>query len=260
MTNNLNKTEITTLDNIRDKYYMKPVLSRINKFIETGINKKLLWKKMFDEIHTIMVESKKDVDKLLVKREKAGEIKSKDQARKSIAGAVFSNTIVYIFIKNKELGAISKDIFITSKYKNLKGFEKISTIHVDKETQKPDCDLVIYKLKENEQLDKCMIVSLKTIINKKLNNFIAWILLLEIIKNDCETRRKFNITFKSKYFPYIALINQNNVKQKKSNNNIPINLFDNYFVADNNNLKGNKLSGIVNFLNSNFHNPTLCLK
>ncbi len=231
---------------------MKPVLFRINRFMEKEISKKLLWKKLFDEIHTIMLESKADVDKLLVKREKAGEIKNKDQARKSIAGAVFSNTIIYLFLKNKELGSIAKDIFITSKYKNIKGFEKISTIYVDEETQKPDCDLVIYKLKENEQLDKCMIISLKTLVNQKLNNLIEWKLLLDIIKNDNKTRTKFKIKYKSKYYPLITLINQNNIKHKKSNNNVPIIVFDKYFIANNNILKGSKLSEIINFINNNF--------
>jgi len=234
MTNNLNKTEITTLDNIRDKYYMKPVLSRINKIIETGINKKLLWKKMFDEIHTIMVESKKDVDKLLVKREKAGEIKSKDQARKSIAGAVFSNTIMYIFIKNKELGAISKDIFITSKYKNLKGFEKISTIHVDKETQKPDCDLVIYKLKENEQLDKCMIVSLKTSLRERAGQTYKWKLLMEIASSENAIKNKYNIKYNPEQFPLIvfATVNFYNEINNPQHRGM-FKFFDKSFIAKN---------------------------
>jgi type II restriction enzyme len=209
MNNKLNKSELKRIKEIQEKYYMKPVLSRINKFIENGDNKKLLWKKIFDEIHTIMIESKKDVDKLLIKREKAGEIKDKNQARKSIAGAVFSNTIIYLFLKNKDIGTISKDIFITSKYKNLKGFDKISTIHVDEETQKPDCDLVIYKLKENEQLDICMIISLKTSLRERAGQTYKWKLLMEIASSENEIKKKYNIKYNPEQFPLIAFATVN---------------------------------------------------
>lgn len=205
----LSSNEIKQLEDIQKKYYMAPVLSRISKIIKEGNNKKSAWKKLFDEIHNIMIDSKKDVDKLLIKREKNGIIKNKDQARKSIAGAVFSNTIIYTFLNNKAAGNISKEICITSKYKNLKGFDKISTIYVDEETQKPDCDLVIYKLFENKEIDKCMILSLKTSLRERAGQTYKWKLLMEIASSDNEIKKKYNIKYSPDKFPTIAFATVN---------------------------------------------------
>jgi type II restriction enzyme len=205
----LNKEELKQLSDIREKYYMKPILSRIDKFINKGKNGKLVWKNAFDNVHKLMVDSKADVEKLLVKRKKSGEITSKDQARKSIAGSVFSNAIVYIFLMNKDIKNISSDIFISTKYKNLDWFEKISTIHVDDETQKPDCDLVIYKLKEDKSLDRCMIVSLKTSLRERAGQTYKWKLLMEIASNDNDIQKKYNIIYKPDITPQIAFATVN---------------------------------------------------
>lgn len=66
------------------------------------------------------------------------------QSMKSIAGNAFTNAIVYVFLHNKIANNIKSDIFITSKKSQIKNFENITTIYIDKETQKPDCDLIIF--------------------------------------------------------------------------------------------------------------------
>ena len=63
---------------------------------------------------------------------------------KSIAGNTFSNAIIYIFLQNKMIRNIKENIFITNKKSQVKNFDSIATIHVDGETQKPDCDLIIF--------------------------------------------------------------------------------------------------------------------
>ena len=47
MNNIVDKEETKQLKEIQEKYYMIPVLSRINKFIEDGKNTKIVWKKLF---------------------------------------------------------------------------------------------------------------------------------------------------------------------------------------------------------------------
>ena len=62
-----------------------------------------------------MIKGKPVVEKLLSARKKRSEIKNLDQARKSIAGNLFAQILVYIFLKNKKIGNIRRDIFITSR-------------------------------------------------------------------------------------------------------------------------------------------------
>lgn len=248
--NCLNGNEMKQLEGIREKYYMVPVLSRIDKIIKKGNNNKLAWEKLFDEIYRVMIDSKNDVDKLLIKREKSGIIKSKDQARKSIAGAVFSNTIIYTFLNNKEVGNISKDIFITSKYKNLKGFDKISTIHVDDETQKPDCDLVIYKLIDNKEIDKCMILSLKTSLRERAGQTYKWKLLMEIASSDNDIKKKYNIKYSPDKFPTIAFATVNFYNEiNNPQHRGMFKFFDKSFIAKNIDAKFiSRMSTIVDYL------------
>ncbi|MFH1824568.1 MAG: BsaWI family type II restriction enzyme [Candidatus Firestonebacteria bacterium] len=250
MSMNLNEAEILQIEEIQTKYYMNPILRRIEKYVEMKKSKKLAWINSFDEIYKLMLESKDDVEKLLIKREKLGEIKSKDQARKSIAGSVFSNTIIFIFLKNKEEGNISKDIFITSKYKRLKEFEKILTIYVDSETQKPDCDLVIYKLKQDKSFDKCMILSLKTSLRERAGQTYKWKLLMEIASSDNEIKRKYNIKYNPVGFPLVAFATVNFYNEiNNPQHRGMFKFFDKSFIAKNIDVDFiNRMSSLVDFL------------
>lgn len=248
----LNQSELIYIKEIQTKYYMKPILERVDKFVRDGKSNKLIWINVFDEIHKIMITSKEDVEKLLIKRERLGEIKSKDQARKSIAGAVFSNIIIFIFLKNKETGNISKDIFITSKPKSLKGFEKISTIYVDSETQKPDCDLVIYSLKENKELKKCIILSLKTSLCRQNMETYLWRIFKEIASSDNEIKKKYNIRYNPDEFPLVAFATVNFYNEiNNPQHRGMFKFFDKSFIAKNVD-RGfiSPLSELTNYANS----------
>ncbi|MDR2659944.1 MAG: hypothetical protein LBC27_08175 [Spirochaetaceae bacterium] len=141
----LDKDEESTLDGILKTPYMRKTIELIEKFVcESGDKPQSAYKKAFDEIFRILNEAKSSVDVYLSGRKAHNEIKDEKQALKSIAGNSFSSAILYIFIKNKELGNIRPDIFITSKKSEVPSFDEISIINVDGETQKPDCDLVIY--------------------------------------------------------------------------------------------------------------------
>ena len=209
--NTLSKDEIKTLETIKATPYMEQNITLIEKFVKNHAskNKKIAYLAVFDEVFRILNEAKSFVDKYLKDRKEKGEIQDEKQSIKSIAGNSFSLTLVYIFLKNKELGNIKDDVFITSKKSKVPDFDKVSIINVDGETQKPDCDLVIYSLNDDSSLKKCMILSLKTSLRERAGQTYKWKLLLEIATS-CETiKQKYNINYNPDYTPLIVFATVN---------------------------------------------------
>ena len=101
------------LTEIRNKYYMIPVLNRIDKYFEQLSSDRFL--SIFNKLYELITNSQDDVINLIEERKKRGEIKSVEQASRSIVGNIFPYCVIYIFMKNKEVGNISSNIFITSK-------------------------------------------------------------------------------------------------------------------------------------------------
>jgi type II restriction enzyme len=77
----------------------------------------------------------------------------------------------------------------TLKVQNL-NFDEISVVNVDGETQKPDCDLVIYSLNEKISLKKCIIISLKTSLREGAGQTYKWKLLMEIATSNDSLKEK----------------------------------------------------------------------
>ncbi len=85
----LNEQEQKIIQAITDIYYMRPVLAKLYcKINEIGYANTL------DFLHEIMLSARQEVDNLLEERKTSGEIKDVAQARKSIAGRIFSNCIL----------------------------------------------------------------------------------------------------------------------------------------------------------------------
>ena len=205
----LNKKEQKNLIDIQNTYYMLPTLNRINSFIQSYSNDRKAWQEVFNEIYTILIDAKDDVEKILEKRKNQGEIKDIRQSMKSIAGNTFSNAIIYIFLNNKIVGNIKPEIYITSKKSQIKNFENIATIYVDGETQKPDCDLIIYSKKKNENIDGCIILSLKTSLRERAGQTYKWKLLMEIATYENPIKDKYNISYKPDKMPIICFATVN---------------------------------------------------
>jgi len=202
--------EKRTLKTIRENPYMKMTL----ELIEERVNKSKLkpqdaYKSVFDDLYEILNEAKTFVDRYLANRKKKGEIRDEKQAIKSIAGNSFSQALIFIFLKNKELKNIRDDIFITSQTSKVPSFDKISVIDVDGDTQKPDCDLVIYSLNEDQTLKKCMILSLKTSLRERAGQTYKWKLLMEIATSNNAIREKYNISYSPKILPKICFATVN---------------------------------------------------
>jgi type II restriction enzyme len=250
----LTSDEKRTLQTIRDTPYMKRTL----ELIEEHVNKSKLkpqdaYTSVFDDLYEILNEAKTFVDSYLAKRKQQGEIKDEKQAIKSIAGNSFSLALTFIFLKNKELGNIRENIFITSQKSKVPSFNDISVINVGNDTQKPDCDLVIYSLNKDKTLKNCMILSLKTSLRERAGQTYKWKLLMEIASSDNSIREKYNISYKPKVLPKVcfATVNfYNEINQPQHRGMFQF--FDQSFIAKNteSNFIAN-MSSLPDYVNKN---------
>lgn len=202
----LNKTELNDIQNIESKYYMKPIIESINLDISKNNVK---WNEIFDKLYNYLENNKNAVKELTQKRVKEGKITNSEQAIKSIAGGAFSNLIVWVFLKNKERNYIKENIFITSNIRRIKEWQNLFLIKVGEETQKPDVDLVIYSLNSNNQLHKCMILSLKTSLRERAGQTYKWKLLMEIAKEESKLKNKYDITYNPPVLPLVCFATVN---------------------------------------------------
>ena len=248
----LNRLEMQSMQGILQSPYMACAVGLADKYMQKN---KLLTieatKNAFDEIYRILNESKSSVDDFLAERKRVGEIKDEKQALKSIAGNSFSKIIEYVFLKNKIIGNIRPDIFITSQKSKVPNFKEISTIKMGDETQKPDCDLVIYSLNKNNALKKCMILSLKTSLRERAGQTYKWKLLMEIAISSKALREKYDIRYETKIMPLVCFAtvnfyNEINNPQQRG----MFKFFDKAFIAKN--IDSNficRLSTLPNFVN-----------
>lgn len=209
MTVILSKDEAKSLKDISKIYYIEPIKRRVDSWVASKNNPKIGWIDVLNHLNEILKSSQGDVEDILDERINTGKITDKSQARKSIVGAAFSNMIIYIFIQNKLIGNISSKVYITAKKSTVDGFEKISTINVGEETQKPDMDLIIYSLKESSELNKCIIVSLKTSLRERAGQTYKWKLLMEIAMSDSDLRNKYDISYNPPILPLVCFATVN---------------------------------------------------
>jgi type II restriction enzyme len=249
---NLNKQEQILISEIENSFYMPPTIERINIFIKDKKIMQLAWKECFNQIYEILCDSKNDVEKILERRKIKGEISDIRQAMKSIAGNTFSNAIIYIFLKNKLIGNIKSKIFITNKKSQIKNFENIATIYVDGETQKPDVDLIIFTKKDNDDVvENCIILSLKTSLRERAGQTYKWKLLLEIASCNNPIKEKYGISYNPVYIPLIcfATVNFYNEISNPQHKGM-FKFFDKSFIAKPINKDFiSSLSNLVDFVN-----------
>ncbi|MEF3280929.1 MAG: hypothetical protein K6357_08210 [Elusimicrobiota bacterium] len=244
----LNKEEVSNLEQIRNTYYMKPI---IDKFTELINNKKYNWISSLNKIYDILVSCEDDVRRLLETRKREGKIRDINQALKSIAGNAFSNCIVYLFLMNKKEGNIKPNIFITSKKSRIKDFDKIATIKIGEETQKPDIDLIIYTKKEDDTVDKCIILSLKTSLRERAGQTYKWKLLMEIATTQNPIREKYDIKYNVFKMPIICFATVNFYDEiNNPQHRGMFKFFDKAFIAKEINSDfTSPLSDLINFMN-----------
>jgi len=202
----LNKNEAGLLKVLSKTYYMQSIQARIDDRVRQLGKGKTGWQKVLDHLNEILREAQNDVEKILDVRIASGETSDKSQAYKSIAKNAFSNAITYIFVQNKFYGNVSERIFITNKKSVIPGFEKVFTINVGKEAQEPSMDLILYSLKENSELNKCIILSLKTSLLERADQIHEWKLLMELAMSNCKVRDKYTISYHSPTIPLVCFV------------------------------------------------------
>ncbi|MDR0646446.1 MAG: BsaWI family type II restriction enzyme [Elusimicrobiota bacterium] len=234
---------------------MKKTVDLIENFVKNhkGKNKGIAYLAVFDEVFRILNEAKTSVDTYLKKRKIKGEIRDEKQALKSIAGNSFSLALVYIFLKNKEWGNINANIFVTSRPSEVPSFDKVAIINVDGETQKPDCDLVIYSLDKDKMLKKCMILSLKTSLRERAGQTYKWKLLMEIATSDNSIKEKYHIEYNPPKIPLIAFATVNFYNEiNNPQHRGMFKFFDKSFIAKN--IDADfivRMSTLPNYINEN---------
>lgn len=194
----LNKDEQKKLQEIISKPYMLPIIERMKTY-----EKRYGLQQVLDYLHEIILASKDDVELIIQKRVTDGVIKDANQARKSIVGSIFPFCVIYVFLSLKLHGLVAKNLYIASN-KNIALLEKMVTVYIDGETQKPDMDLVIYSETSNKTLHKCMIISLKTSLRERAGQTYRWKLLLEIATTDNAIKDKYNISYDSNEMPIVC--------------------------------------------------------
>lgn len=70
-----NKDEQKFLSEIKNSFYMQPTIKRINDFMLKQSGLKKAWKEVFNQIYSILVDAKDDVEKILEERKRKGEKK-----------------------------------------------------------------------------------------------------------------------------------------------------------------------------------------
>lgn len=243
----LTKIEQEEIKQIEAIYYMKPILKKI----EDKVNK-VGTVQALNYIHELLTTSKDEVEVMLDQRVKDKIIVDKSQARKSIAGAAFSNIFRYLFLKCKDNNLVRENIFITNKTADPL-FKDMVTILVDEETQKPDMDIVIYSTDVQGVLKKCMIISLKTSLRERAAQTYKWKLLLEIATGNNDIKTKYNIRYSAQRIPLVCFAtvnfyNEINNPQQRG----MLKFFDNSFIGKP--LGANfisNLSAIIDYANSN---------
>ncbi|GFE69388.1 BsaWI family type II restriction enzyme [Chroococcus sp. FPU101] len=222
---NFIKEENQLIKTIKNAYYMLPVLSKIDEILKE--DNSIHYQDAFNSLHDIIQGSKHEVLELINKRKKSGLIKDINQASKSVVGNIFPYSLMYIFLKNKEIQNIEQHIYITNRKTTVKGFDKISTIKLaDGETQKPDCDLIIYSYPKNStgatsskittnkdkntDCPKCIILSLKTSLRERAAQTYKWKLLLEIAnEHSSKIKEKYGIVYEAPEVPLICFVTVN---------------------------------------------------
>lgn len=245
----LNIIELNDIQNIESKYYMKPIIDAINLDISKN---NLKWHEVFDRLYNYLENNKDTVKELTQKRVKEGKIKNLEQAIKSIAGGAFSNLIIWVFLKNKENNYIKENIFITSNIRRIKEWQRLFLIKVGEETQKPDVDLVIYSLNSNNDLNKCLILSLKTSLRERAGQTYKWKLLMEIAKEESKLKDKYDISYNPPVLPLVcfATVNFYNEINNPQNRGM-FKFFDCAFIGKNIETKDfiKPLSYIIEYVN-----------
>lgn len=172
--------------NVELKEHMEMVLSLLHDYVNRYGEIKT-----FDLLHDIMIESKPFIEEYLDKRKKSKANYDKDQARKSLAGNIFQDLVLYLLILNIERKNLPEDLIVL-KTKTHKVVDEYATIKIGDEEQKPDLDLVVFSEEEEKPI---VIFSCKTSLRERAGQTYKWKLLIDISKYCPELVKKYKVEY-----------------------------------------------------------------
>ncbi len=224
----LKEIEKKTISKIRDAYYMGPSLARIDQILNEAKSPHIGIETALDSLHEILKSALSEVNEIIQARIEACEIKSAEQARRSVVGSSFAYLIQYLLLVAKSHGVLESSVNISTTIpKEL--FAKGFVIEVANETQKPDCDLLIWKTEPT----RAIILSLKTSLRERASQTYKWKLLLEIAGDkNSNVAKKYDISYPSEVIPKIcfATVNfYNEINQPQQRGMLKF--FDSAFIA-----------------------------
>jgi len=201
---------IATLNNLKSREYLKPTIVELNKklneLISEGFSESEAWIIVLDYLTEIMRKSQENVEKIIQRKIRDGEIRNASQSRVAVAGLNFQGIITYTLIQNILLGNLPKIIVAfrpkQSKYKKI--LEKYTEITVGNEIQKPDVDIMVFD--PNNESTPVVVYSCKTSLRERAGQTYRWKLLYEMATSKCEyiedsrncPIKKYRISFSGK--------------------------------------------------------------
>jgi len=201
---------IATLNNLKSREYLKPTIVELNKklneLISEGFSESEAWIIVLDYLTEIMRKSQENVEKIIQRKIRDGEIRNASQSRVAVAGLNFQGIITYTLIQNILLGNLPKIIVAfrpkQSKYKEI--LEKYTEITVGNEIQKPDVDIMVFD--PNNESTPVVVYSCKTSLRERAGQTYRWKLLYEMATSKCEyiedsrncPIKKYRISFSGK--------------------------------------------------------------
>ncbi|MFN9840645.1 MAG: hypothetical protein ACK54D_14870 [Pseudanabaena sp.] len=204
----LSKDESSFLEKVLSNQYMKTLQRRIDNWVEKSENPQSGWEIVLDHLDEVLNDFQDDFGKILDIRLASGEISNKKQAIRSISGNLLANIIIYIFIQNKLVSNIPQEVFINNK-SVIPDFEEVFTIRIEEKLEKLNINLVIYSLKENSELNKCIALFPLQSSENQFKKACQWKLLMEIAMSDCEVRDKYDISYDPPTVPLVCFVTVN---------------------------------------------------
>lgn len=175
------------------------IAEQIAAGLDEDAAKKVATKKVLSRLHDIMRIAQPLVEQVITDRVTSGEIKDANQARKSAAGNVFQQMLAYAIAQNIIIGNITKPVVVTMSVKSL--IKQYASIKVDKDTLKPDSDVIVYSLDEGEK--PIMNFSCKTSCRERAGQTYKWKLMCDLATCSCDHKEgnphcpvtKYNLTY-----------------------------------------------------------------
>ena len=154
--------------------------TKINAGLSQSDAEKEAYKDILNNLSSVLQNGQANIDAHINNKIHNGEISNADQARKSVAGNLFQQSIAYLLAKNVILGNITKPIIVTTSVKSL--LDQYAQINVNGDIQKPDSDIIIYSETATSPI---LNLSCKTSFRERAGQTYKWKLLFDLATCTC---------------------------------------------------------------------------